>query len=47
MLLHVVPVLLGEGARLFDNLEGAQLGLECTRVVNAPSVTHLTYSIAS
>src|SRR5512132_3703401 len=32
MQLHVVPVLLGAGARLFDNLEGAESGLECTRV---------------
>src|SRR5918995_1998892 len=39
--LHVVPVILGGGARLFDNLEGAQIGLEQTRVVEAPGVTHL------
>jgi hypothetical protein len=41
-LLHVVPVLLGGGARLFDGLDGARLGLECTRVVEAPGVVHLT-----
>ena len=45
MLLHVVPVLLGDGARLFDNLDGADVGLECTRVVEAPGVTHLTYRV--
>ena len=45
MELHVVPVLLGGGARLFDNLEGAKVALECTRVVEAPGVTHLTYRI--
>ena len=43
--LHVVPVLLGGGARLFDNLGDAKVGLECTRVVEAPGVTHLTYRI--
>lgn len=43
MQIHVVPVLLGDGARLFDNLEGAEIGLECKRVVEAPGVTHLTY----
>ena len=45
MQLHVVPVLLGDGARLFDNLGGAEVGLECTRVIEAPGVTHLTYRV--
>ena len=44
--LHVVPVLLGGGTRLFDNLEGAQIGLEQTSVVEAPGVTHVTYRVA-
>ena len=46
MELHVVPVLLGAGARLFDNLEAAKIELDCTRVIEAPGVTHLTYRIA-
>ncbi len=45
MQIHVVPVLLGDGARLFDNLGGAEVGLECTRVVEAPGVAHLTYRV--
>ena len=45
MQLHVVPVLLGAGARLFDNLEDAKIGLDCTRVLEAPGVTHLRYRI--
>lgn len=45
MQLHLVPVLLGDGARLFDNLGSATVGLECTGVVEAPGVTHLTYHI--
>jgi dihydrofolate reductase len=45
MQIHLVPVLLGDGARLFDNLGGAQVGLECTRAVEAPDVTHLTYRV--
>ena len=45
--LHVVPVLLGDGARLFDNLGGAEIELENTRVVEAPGVTHLTYRVVS
>lgn len=45
--LHVAPVLLGAGTRLFDNLEGAKLELECTRVVAASDVTHLQYRIGT
>jgi dihydrofolate reductase len=45
MRISVVPVLLGAGARLFDNLGGAVVGLECTRAVEAPGVTHLTYRV--
>ena len=43
--LHVVPVLLGGGTRLFANLEGAELELEQTRVVEAPGVTHIAYRV--
>ena len=41
--LHIVPVLLGDGARLFDNLGGAEIELEQVRAVEAPGVTHLKY----
>jgi dihydrofolate reductase len=43
--LHVVPVLLGDGARLFDNLEAADVQLEQVRAVEAPGVTHLKYRV--
>jgi dihydrofolate reductase len=43
--LHVSPILLGDGARLFDNLDGADIALETTRVLEAPGVTHLTYRV--
>jgi dihydrofolate reductase len=42
--LHVVPMLLGGGARLFDGV-GADLKLQLIRVVEAPGVTHLKYSV--
>jgi hypothetical protein len=45
MQIHLVPVLLGAGARPFDNLEGADIGLECTSVIEAPGVTHVTYRV--
>src|SRR3979411_999922 len=41
--LHVVPVLLGGGARLFDNLGDAAVQLEQVRAVEPPGVTHLKY----
>jgi dihydrofolate reductase len=41
--LHVVPVLLGGGARLLDNLGDAPPRLEQVRAVEAPGVTHLKY----
>lgn len=43
--LHVVPVLLGSGLRLFDNLGARQRRLEATRVVATPRATHLKYRV--
>src|SRR5215212_3997387 len=42
MELHVVPILLGGGARLFDGV-GPAVRLEQVRAVEAPGVTHLKY----
>ena len=48
MALHVVPLLLGDGVRLFDGaLPDAPRALECTRVTESPTgVTHLKYRAA-
>jgi dihydrofolate reductase len=43
MVLNVVPVLLGDGTRLFENLGNAEIGLEQVQVVEAPGVAHLRY----
>jgi len=43
--LHVAPVLLGAGTRLFDGLAGKQIELECTQVIQSPQVTHLRYRV--
>lgn len=43
--LHLVPVLLGRGVRLFDEPH-ASLELEQTAVVRAPGVVHLTYRLS-
>jgi dihydrofolate reductase len=45
--LHVVPLLLGDGARLFDNLGAADVRLEQVRAREAPGVTHLKYRVRS
>jgi dihydrofolate reductase len=42
--LHVVPLLLGGGARLFESI-GPDLELEQIRVVEAPGVAHLKYRV--
>ena len=45
--IHVVPVLLGGGVRLLDNLDPARVTLEPTRVTESPAVTHLKYRAAN
>ena len=42
-LAHVVPVVLGEGERLWDGLGG--LAAEPTEVIASPTVTHVRYRI--
>jgi len=42
--LHVVPILLGSGDRLFDGV-GPDLKLEQLRAVEAPGVAHLKYRV--
>jgi dihydrofolate reductase len=42
--LHVAPMLLGGGERLFDGV-GPDLNLEQLRVVEAPGVAHLKYRV--
>jgi hypothetical protein len=43
MELHVVPVVLGGGERLLDDV--GDLELEQVRAVEAPGVTHLKYRV--
>jgi dihydrofolate reductase len=45
--LNVVPILLGEGTRLFDNLSASGLGLEQVQVIEAPGVAHLKYRVTA
>ena len=43
--IHVVPLLLGGGVRLFDGTEPAPVELEAERVVASPAVTHLRFRV--
>jgi dihydrofolate reductase len=43
MEIHVVPILLGGGARLFDRMDGKQTDFESVRVVASPTVSHFKY----
>jgi dihydrofolate reductase len=46
MELHVVPVLFGQGRRLFDNLDAEQIKLERTRILEGEGgVTHMHYRV--
>jgi dihydrofolate reductase len=43
---HVAPVLLGGGERLFDNLGGGPVGLELVELEASPAAAHFRYARA-
>lgn len=43
--IHVAPVLLGGGVRLFEHLGTEQIELEPTRVIESDDVTHLRFRV--
>ena len=43
--IHLVPVLFGQGRRLFEGLAAEQIELERTRVLEGDGVTHLHYRV--
>jgi dihydrofolate reductase len=45
LVISLVPVVLGRGARPLDGLEPSSVQLDLVRVVDAPGVTHLTYRV--
>lgn len=44
--IHLVPVLLGDGVRLFDRHGTERVEPERTEVIEAPGVTHLRFRVA-
>jgi len=43
--IHVAPVMLGKGVRLFDKLQKEKFSLEISEVVSSTMVTHLFYKV--
>jgi dihydrofolate reductase len=43
--IHLVPVLLASGVRLFEHLGAERIDLETISVVDSPGVTHLRYGV--
>jgi dihydrofolate reductase len=47
MQIHIAPIVLGGGIRLFDRLDDVDIELEKTRVIDSPAVTHLTFRVTT
>ena len=46
MEIHLIPVLLGQGRRLFDGFSAEHIELELVRSLQAPGVLHLHYRVS-
>jgi dihydrofolate reductase len=45
--IHLAPLLLGDGVRLFEHIHPERVELEPTRVIDSPRVTHLRYRVVA
>lgn len=45
MVISIVPLILGDGARFFAGLGDARSKFKQLRVVEAPTVTHIRYAL--
>jgi dihydrofolate reductase len=43
--LHIAPIILGNGVKLFDKIEKGKFAVEISNVVNLPMVTHIFYKV--
>ena len=43
--LHIVHILLGEGDRLFDNINNEQVELDCAEIIPSTGVTHYKFHV--
>ncbi len=46
MQIHLIPVLLGDGVRLFENLGPERIELEAARTIETPAAKHLRFTVA-
>jgi len=42
---HLVPVLLGDGTRMFEHLGGGHVQLETTSVIETPAAIHVGFRV--
>jgi dihydrofolate reductase len=47
MQIHLIPVLLGNGVRLFENLGPERIELAATRTIETPAAKHLRFTVAN
>ena len=43
--IHIAPMMLGKGVRLFDNIDKEKFSFQILEVINSPAVTHLKYKV--
>jgi dihydrofolate reductase len=43
--IHLVPILLGDGVRLFEGVGGERIELERVRTIETPAATHLRFQV--
>lgn len=44
--IHLVPILLGDGRRLFEGLGSEPIEMERIRLIDGPEVTHIRFRVA-
>jgi len=43
--IHIAPIILGKGIRLFDNINKEKVSLEIIKTLNSSLVTHIYYKV--
>jgi hypothetical protein len=44
---HVASIIIGNGVRLFENIQKDKFSFEIIDVINSPTVTHLKYKVVN
>lgn len=45
--IHVAPVLLGRGVRLFESVDKSRLSIDVAEAIHSPLVTHVRYDVTN